>query len=743
MFHIRFEEPPRRAPCNDHATRDECDVGEIGIAIPVLRECHRSLAIASVFGVVVLVARKHSERAACSQDEHARSDRDERPRIRSSLGGAWVELPFRSWQRSAQVADSPLDFHSITRGRERREVLAIRRARRLALALRFQALAFEPYPLAELRLEREDSPFHDVDVLRFRRGQIATVVLYRSVQVAERLVRSRDVVEELRIGANRVCLLCELDRFLEFAVPERGRRIRHQALEAILVGASEARKHERREHEEAHDEHTHASILAENVGIFEGGTVGSELLRCEELVTTPPRISHYECLGRLAIGGMAEILLARVSGPNGFERPVVIKRILPHLASVPEFRQMFLDEARIVARIRDDNVVQVHELGCDGDELFLVMEYLEGESIGGLLRRLVARDEALDPWLACHIVAETAAGLHTAHELASDSGAPLGLVHRDISPQNVFVTYAGRVKLLDFGIAKVADRTVRTATGQLKGKFQYMSPEQCLGKPLDRRSDIWALGVLLYELTTLSQPFKRANELLTFKAICEDPLPRPGQGRVDYPICIEPIVIRALSRDPDLRFATAKDMRRALLSAARELEGSGEVGDALATLMEREFGERRQDKHVMLSNATRGTDIGVVPPAEVDEQVELPAITEMASSVVATQPHAPRNSRRNALALVALFAVLGVIALGYAFSPRKESQVGAPANVSELATPPASTSAPAPSASVATPRTSASVSPKAVQRTKPTLATPRKSAESSEQPKPPIQVPVW
>lgn len=461
-------------------------------------------------------------------------------------------------------------------------------------------------------------------------------------------------------------------------------------------------------------------------------------------MTLPPRISHYECLGRLASGGMAEILLGRVSGPNGFERPVVIKRILPHLASVPEFRQMFLDEARIVARIRDDNVVQVHELGTDGDELFLVMEYLEGESVGGLLRRLVAREEALDPWLACHIVAEAAAGLHTAHELASDSGEPLGLVHRDISPQNVFLTYAGRVKLLDFGIAKVADRSVRTATGQLKGKFQYMSPEQCLGKPLDRRSDIWALGVMLYELTTLSQPFKRANELLTFKAICEDPLPRPSQGRGDYPPSIEPIVVRALSRDPELRFATAKDMRRALLSAARELEGSGEVGDALAALMEREFGERRQDKHVMLSNATSGTDIGAVPPAEVDEQVELPAITEMASSVVATQPASTHRSRRSGLFVVALFAVLGLIAASYAFGRKTEGNVATAGTAFELAMPIASstTSGPAPSASSAAPAIPTSP-PKSVPRSKAATPPLRKSADGAEQPKPPVQVPVW
>jgi serine/threonine-protein kinase len=462
-------------------------------------------------------------------------------------------------------------------------------------------------------------------------------------------------------------------------------------------------------------------------------------------MTEVPRISHYECLGRLALGGMAEILLARVSGPNGFERPVVIKRILPHLASVSEFRQMFLDEARIVARIRDDNVVQVHELGTDGEELFLVMEYLEGESVGGLLRRLHSREEALDPWLACHIVAEAAAGLHTAHELTNDAGEPLGLVHRDISPQNVFITYAGRIKLLDFGIAKVADRSVRTATGQLKGKFQYMSPEQCLGNPLDRRSDVWALGVLLYELTTVSQPFKRANELLTFKAICEDPLPRPSQSRPDYPACLDPIVVRALSRDPDLRFATAKDLRRELLAAMRELEGSGEVGDSLAALMAREFGERRHEKHEMLTNATRGTEI-IVPPAEVDEGVELPAITEMASSVVATRPASARRPHGRTAWWLAVAAVILLASVGVSFALKKEPR---PASSERTAftlgtSPPPSAS----TASFATAAPPASTLPGPEPSARPKLVAPRAkpratATEPSSKARPPVQVPVW
>jgi serine/threonine-protein kinase len=216
-------------------------------------------------------------------------------------------------------------------------------------------------------------------------------------------------------------------------------------------------------------------------------------------------------MGQLAVGGMATVLLGRLTGPRGFEHSVVIKRILPHLAAVPELVDMFVEEAQIVASIRHPNVVHVHELGHDRDELFLVMEYLEGESVGGLMRRLITRQEQLDLQLAIHIVAEACAGLHAAHELKDADGKKRGLVHRDISPQNVFVTYSGEVKVLDFGIAKVANSGTKTEAGHLKGKLQYMSPEQCLQKPLDRRSDVFALGIVLYELTTGRRLFKRDN----------------------------------------------------------------------------------------------------------------------------------------------------------------------------------------------------------------------------------------
>src|SRR5262245_48097918 len=242
-------------------------------------------------------------------------------------------------------------------------------------------------------------------------------------------------------------------------------------------------------------------------------------------MSSPTQIGRYQIVGELATGGMAEILLGKLVGPSGFERPVVIKRILPHLAKRSSFVQMFLDEARVVARIRHPNVVHVHELGKDGDELFMVMEYLDGESLQNVQRRTRKNKERLPLALAAHVVAQVAGGLHAAHELADDAGRPLGLVHRDVSPHNVFITYDGNVKVLDFGIAKFAERATDTEAGQLKGKFPYMSPEQCRGLPLDRRSDVFSLGTVLFELVTGRRLFARDTGLLAMQAVVSDRVP--------------------------------------------------------------------------------------------------------------------------------------------------------------------------------------------------------------------------
>jgi eukaryotic-like serine/threonine-protein kinase len=337
------------------------------------------------------------------------------------------------------------------------------------------------------------------------------------------------------------------------------------------------------------------------------------------------RVGCFEILGHLATGGMAEILLGHASGPSGFERVAVIKRVLPHLASEPRFAQMFLDEARIAAQIRHPNVVQIHELASEGDELFIVMEYLEGESVAGLLRRLIAQERKLLPEVAAHIVAEACSGLHAAHELLDHSGRPLGVVHRDVSPQNIFVTYDGAVKILDFGIAVAKDRVTKTETGQLKGKFEYMAPEQCLGKALDRRADVFALGAVLYEITLQRRLFKRQNQLLTLRAVTTDPIPVPSTLDAKYPRELERVLLRALSRSRSGRYRTAADMRRDLIDASRSLDPKLVGDEALKELMQQLFEERIRAKRELLRCVRGGSNVTSLPAAETDQEVEIPA----------------------------------------------------------------------------------------------------------------------
>ena len=335
-------------------------------------------------------------------------------------------------------------------------------------------------------------------------------------------------------------------------------------------------------------------------------------------------IGRYEIVTSLAAGGMAEILLGRLNGPSGFERAVVIKRILPHLARSSTFVDMFLDEARIVAKIRHPNVVQVHELGKEEDDLFLVMEFLEGETVAALTKRAIARRRSIEPWVVAHVGAEACAGLHAAHELTDSDGELQHLVHRDVSPQNVFVTYGGATKVIDFGVAKAADRIARTETGQLKGKFDYMSPEQCRGLALDRRSDVFALGIVLYELGVQKRLFKRANAMATMRAICDDPITPPSLLAPGYSSELERILMKALARKADDRYATAADMRCDLLGVLREL-GPPAPEEAVARLMGELFADRIAEKREMLRRVSSGSEITHVP-GDTDTSIEIPVV---------------------------------------------------------------------------------------------------------------------
>ncbi|HEY5946730.1 MAG TPA: serine/threonine-protein kinase [Kofleriaceae bacterium] len=379
----------------------------------------------------------------------------------------------------------------------------------------------------------------------------------------------------------------------------------------------------------------------------------------------PSRIGRHSVVGYIATGGMAELFLGKE--PTG--RPVVIKRILPHLARQTSFVSMFIDEARIGSRAKHPNLVEVYELGQVGIDLFLVMEYLVGENLAGLVRRLTKRQERISYGLCAYIIAEVCDGLHFAHELKDDeSGEPLELVHRDVSPQNVFVTYGGDVKLLDFGVATASQRLTQTASGEVKGKYAYMSPEQCRGEPLDRRSDIFSLGTVLYELTTLRRLFKRPNELQVMRAITEEPIPRPTREMPDYPACLEDICVRALARDPDQRYSTAAEMREDLIKAMQVMATEGDPHEAIASKFARIFSDRMVQKRELLERVRRGGDLGELLAPEVDEQVDVPIVSAgestPLSNVRKTEPVGRRRRRSYAFLIAFLLASLGGAGVG-------------------------------------------------------------------------------
>lgn len=368
----------------------------------------------------------------------------------------------------------------------------------------------------------------------------------------------------------------------------------------------------------------------------------------------PKRIGRYEVLGQLATGGMAEILLARITGPGEFRRAVVIKRILPGYAGQSSFVKMFLDEARIVATIRHPNVVQVQELGEHEGNAFLVMEYVEGENASSILKRTVASGVPLDPRLAAHVVAEMCAGLHAAHELVDDQGRHQNLVHRDVSPQNVIVGYDGHVKLVDFGIALTDNRGARTEPGEVKGKFEYMSPEQGHGQPLDRRSDLFSAGVVLYELSTGRRLFKRPSAAKTLDAILREPVVPPSRVVNDFPPALDAIVQKALAKDPADRWATAAEMRKELLEVAR---GIADPGAELAARMRMLFVDRIAEKNDLLRRVDEGASVSHVPAGDLPDDVAVPEVpaSEAPPPIASGRPPAKQPP-------VVLFAAVGLVA---------------------------------------------------------------------------------
>jgi len=282
------------------------------------------------------------------------------------------------------------------------------------------------------------------------------------------------------------------------------------------------------------------------------------------------RLGKHQLIRQLAIGGMAEVYLARARGIEGFTKRVVLKRILPQYAMSEDFVKMFLDEARLAATLDHPNVVHVYDIGQTVGNYYFTMEYVQGQDVRTILKTEHKAGRAV-PWgCALAIARGIAAGLHYAHDKTDLDGQALGIVHRDVSLSNILVSYDGAVKLVDFGVAKCVARETETRAGTLKGKIAYMSPEQCRGEPLDRRSDIFALGIILYELTTGTRLFAGESEFATLQKIATEDVEPPSTRRADFPRELEDIILKALARDRDNRYASARDLQRDLEKFARE-----------------------------------------------------------------------------------------------------------------------------------------------------------------------------
>jgi serine/threonine protein kinase len=309
------------------------------------------------------------------------------------------------------------------------------------------------------------------------------------------------------------------------------------------------------------------------------------------------RLDRFELIAELAVGGMGSVYLARLSGAGGFQRLYAIKRLHDHLAKNEDFISMFLDEARLAARIHHPNVVPIVEIDTTEAGYYLVMEYIEGDTVWQLFNRGAKSGKRIPDRVALRIALDSLAGLHAAHELRDDDGKPLEIVHRDVSPHNILVGVDGVSRITDFGIARAATRLAVTQSGQLKGKLAYMAPEQARSETVDRRADVFSMGICLWEMLAGQRLFKTEFEAETLNRLLYDPIPKLTSLAPAVPAAVEAVCMKALTRDPDKRFATAAEFADALEQAARRhdlIGGKREVSSSVDEVLGSDLAERRQ-----------------------------------------------------------------------------------------------------------------------------------------------------
>ncbi len=378
----------------------------------------------------------------------------------------------------------------------------------------------------------------------------------------------------------------------------------------------------------------------------------------------PGRFGQYQLVERIAVGGMAEVWKARMSGVEGFRKTVAIKKILPHLAESRDFVTMFIDEAKLAAELSHENIVHIYDLGKIGQDYFIAMEYVDGRDLRSILNAARERGARLPFGLSLRIAGRLASALDHAHRRRSGNGV-LGLVHRDVSPRNVLVGREGVVKLCDFGVAKAASTVARTQVGVLKGKLEYMSPEQASGGAVDARSDVFSLGALLFEMLTGEPLFSGEGEVALLETVRACRVRAPRAVDPEIPREVDRIVQRALRKDPAKRFPGAGEMQRELEAALRQLGLAPETGD-LARWVDELFA-------------------APVPAAPAEE-----SRAGTASAAVREEPAPEADGRRRRRWIAAAVAALAVLALGLVAmgllrdapsveEPETETAVAAPA----------------------------------------------------------------
>jgi TonB family protein len=415
------------------------------------------------------------------------------------------------------------------------------------------------------------------------------------------------------------------------------------------------------------------------------------------------RFGQYTLLERIAVGGMAEVWKARMRGVEGFQKTVAIKRILPHMTDNAEFVEMFIDEAKLAAQLTHPNIVHIYDLGRMGRDYYIAMEYVEGKDLRSLLNAARRRGASLPLGLGLLIAARVASALDYAHRKRDFEDRELGLVHRDISPQNVLLTYEGDVKLCDFGIVKAVSKASHTQMGALKGKLQYMSPEQAWGRPVDARSDLFSLGSVLFEMVTGERLFPGDSEMSVLEAVRQGQTRTPRQLNPAVPRDVDEIVARAIAIDPNDRFQSAGEMKQRLESALAALTPTPGPTDLAAYL-----------RHVLEPAVPADQPETAAPPASEPLSWPPETSTPAAAAALASEPAGPEatiepvaplvevaveeGGRKSRTLLYAAIAALIVVAiLTFFFLNRRKEAVPAP----QSAGPSAAPAAPVPAANPA------------------------------------------